>query len=68
MILYHGSNVEVAEPRLLPAQRALDFGKGFYTATDYNQAAKWAQRTARVREAGRPLYRSTNLTMPASVT
>ena len=46
MILYHGSNVEVQEPKLLKVQRELDFGKGFYTTSDYEQAAKWAKRTA----------------------
>ena len=30
MKLYHGSNVEVAEPRLMPGVRALDFGRAFY--------------------------------------
>ena len=47
MILYHGSNVEVKEPRLLKVQRELDFGKGFYTTSDLEQATKWAIRTAR---------------------
>ena len=46
MILYHGSNVEVREPRLLKIQRDLDFGRGFYTTSDFDQASKWAQRTA----------------------
>ena len=46
MILYHGSNVEVKRPELLKIQRALDFGKGFYTTTDLDQAGKWAKRTA----------------------
>lgn len=46
MILYHGSNVEVYEPRLLKIQRELDFGKGFYTTSDLEQASKWAKRTA----------------------
>ena len=46
MKLYHGSNVEVREPRLLKIQRDLDFGKGFYTTSDFEQAAKWAKRTA----------------------
>lgn len=46
MILYHGSNVEVREPRLLKIQRDLDFGRGFYTTSDLEQATKWAQRTA----------------------
>ncbi len=46
MILYHGSNVAVPEPRLLAIQRELDFGKGFYTTTDYAQAARWGSKTA----------------------
>ena len=46
MILYHGSNVEVREPRLLKNQRELDFGKGFYTTSDLDQATRWAKRTA----------------------
>lgn len=49
MILYHGSNVEVKEPMLLKVQRELDFGKGFYTTTDLEQATKWAKRTAKRR-------------------
>ena len=46
MLLYHGSNVEVREPRLLKIQRDLDFGRGFYTTSDFDQASKWAKRTA----------------------
>ena len=46
MLLYHGSYTEVREPRLLKNQRELDFGKGFYTTSDFGQATKWAQRTA----------------------
>lgn len=53
MILYHGSNVEVREPRLLSGQRALDFGRGFYTTTSFDQASAWARRTARIRGAGK---------------
>ncbi len=55
MILYHGSNVEVRHPQLLHAQRPLDFGPGFYTTSDLQQASAWAQRTARIRKAGKPL-------------
>ena len=47
MVLYHGSYTAVREPRLLKNQRELDFGKGFYTTSDLEQARKWAQRTAR---------------------
>lgn len=52
MILYHGSNVEVKRPRLLAAQRPLDFGPGFYVTSDTGQATKWAERTARIRKSG----------------
>lgn len=55
MILYHGSNIEVRQPKLLKSQRALDFGAGFYTTSDFNQASSWARRTARIRKAGSPL-------------
>lgn len=52
MILYHGSNLEVRNPMLLTSQRALDFGKGFYTTTSFEQAETWAKRTARIRKSG----------------
>ena len=38
MILYHGSNVIVSEPKLIPQNRFLDFGFGFYTTTNKTQA------------------------------
>ena len=53
MILFHGSNIEVTEPRLIRTQRNLDFGKGFYTTSDFGQAAQWALRTTRIRQDGR---------------
>ncbi len=52
MILYHGSNVEVSQPRLIKLQRELDFGKGFYTTSDLKQAENWAKRTAKRRATG----------------
>jgi len=39
----------VKEPILLKVQRELDFGKGFYTTSDMEQAARWAWRTAKRR-------------------
>ncbi len=30
MILYHGSNMEIRDPKLIPFKRLLDFGAGFY--------------------------------------
>ena len=59
MILYHGSNVAVRAPKLLVNQRELDFGKGFYTTGDLDQATRWAKRTAarlRVPEAFVTVY------------
>ena len=52
MILYHGSNMEVRNPHLLKIQRDLDFGKGFYTTSDFHQALSWAKRSVRVRGNG----------------
>ena len=43
MILYHGSNVVVRNPKLMPQARALDFGRAFYLTSDFEQAAKWAR-------------------------
>lgn len=43
MKLYHGSTVCVLEPRLVSASRRLDFGSGFYTTTNLNQAKRWVQ-------------------------
>ena len=54
MILYHGSNVEVKEPKLIPSKRLLDFGAGFYLTSDFEQAKKWALRTTYNRELGVP--------------
>lgn len=42
MILYHGSDMIVESPKILKANRTLDFGHGFYTTTSKEQACKWA--------------------------
>lgn len=55
MILYHGSNVEVKTPKLIPSKRLLDFGAGFYLTSDFEQAKKWAVRTTNNRETGMPI-------------
>jgi hypothetical protein len=52
LILYHGSSVLVEKPKLLKANRTLDFGNGFYTTTDKEQAYKWA-KIKQSREASR---------------
>lgn len=43
MKLYHGSTVTVKNPSLRPGRVNTDFGKGFYTTIDYEQAARWAR-------------------------
>ncbi len=54
MILYHGSNIVVKDARLIPSKRFLDFGAGFYLTSDYEQAKRWADRTANRRREGSP--------------
>lgn len=46
MKLYHGSNIEVAQPLALAGRRNLDFGRGFYTTRIKTQAQKWATLVA----------------------
>ena len=41
MRLYHGSNVEVRKPSLLKSRKKTDFGRGFYTTTQKEQAEHW---------------------------
>lgn len=42
MKIYHGSTVAVRRPSLRFGRNMTDFGKGFYTTTDFEQAARWA--------------------------
>ena len=44
MIIFHGSDVAVKIPEILPANRLLDFGEGFYATSLYEQAERWALR------------------------
>ncbi len=52
MILYHGSNVIVSEPRLIEQNRFLDFGFGFYTTTNKVQAIGFADKVTKRRKEG----------------
>lgn len=52
MILYHGSNVIVSEPRLIEQNRFLDFGFGFYTTTNKAQAVGFADKVTKRRKDG----------------
>lgn len=44
MIVYHGSAEKVIEPEIREANRALDYGNGFYTTTSEEQATLWVKR------------------------
>jgi len=44
MLLYHGSNMVIEEPKILSPNRALDFGQGFYTTLNETQAQSFATK------------------------
>lgn len=46
MICYHGSDTVVDAPKILNANRPLDFGGGFYVTTNEKQAENWAVKVA----------------------
>ena len=50
MKLYHGSHIEVKNPKILTSSRVGDFGRGFYTTSSLEQARRWAQIRARQEE------------------
>lgn len=43
MRIYHGSTFRVEKPNLEILNYRTDFGKGFYTTTDMDQAKRWAK-------------------------
>ncbi|WP_294634829.1 DUF3990 domain-containing protein [uncultured Bacteroides sp.] len=47
MKLYHSSNVIVESPDTLHSRNYLDFGRGFYLTSLYEQAVRYAQRFKR---------------------
>jgi len=54
MVLYHGSNTAIEQPRLIKQTRFLDFGSGFYTTENRGQAVAFAQKVYRRRDIGTP--------------
>lgn len=44
MKVYHGSLEVVEHPMILPPNRTLDYGKGFYATTSEKQAKEWVER------------------------
>jgi len=56
MKLYHGSYLEVINPKILEKHRPLDFGGGFYLTSSEKQASDWAKLvTLRRRNAEAPV-------------
>jgi hypothetical protein len=55
MKLYHGTNTRFTTPKIISPNRALDFGAGFYTTTDENQAVSWAKAVVKRSNTGAPL-------------
>ena len=47
MKLYHSSNVVVQHPDTYHSRKFLDFGRGFYLTSIYDQAVRYAQRFKR---------------------
>lgn len=52
MKLFHGSNIKVDNPKLMPNLRTLDFGPGFYLTSSKSQAIKWAKSVTKRRNKG----------------
>lgn len=44
MKIYHGSIDKVETPEIRESNRTLDYGRGFYTTTSYEQAESWVRR------------------------
>ncbi len=53
MLVFHASNCEVVEPMLVESNRLLDFGPGFYTTDNREQAIRFARGVVR-RRGGKP--------------
>ena len=54
MLLYHGGNLAVNKPQLLPHTRGLDFGAGFYLTTNEIQARTFSEIIVSRRQTGIP--------------
>ena len=48
MLVYHGTTLEIREPRIIVSDIGRDFGHAFYTTDIKEQAERWAVRRAKV--------------------
>jgi len=70
MRLYHGSNQIVRQPALVTQERGLDFGSGFYTTTNLEQALRFAQVVVERESSGKGLvscYEIDDALLPAAL-
>lgn len=51
MILYHGSDVEVKNPRIIKSEKGRDFGCAFYVTPIKEQAERMAKRKQRMNKS-----------------
>ena len=61
MLLYHGTTLEVMQPKIIRADIGRDFGFAFYTTDIKEQAERWAIRRAKIQS------RKTGKSVPAVV-
>jgi hypothetical protein len=67
MILYHGSNMEIAEIDIRKGKRGKDFGKGFYLSDTIEQAEQMARLTTFRQGNGSPIVTSFEYLEPTVV-
>lgn len=48
MRIYHGSTIEISNPKILTSEIGRDFGFAFYTTDIKEQAERWALRRAKI--------------------
>lgn len=48
MIVYHGTVLEIREPKIITTEIGRDFGYAFYTTDVQEQAERWAVRRAKI--------------------
>ncbi len=48
MLVYHGTTLEIKEPKIITTEIGRDFGFAFYTTDIKEQAERWALRLAKI--------------------
>ena len=61
MLVYHGTTLEIKEPRIITTEFGRDFGFAFYTTDIKEQTERWALRRAKI------LSRKEKMDIPAVV-